>query len=100
MVDTNKIKAGKYTNLVSWQESPLRLNDPADMIRRKEQRKANPDLPSIDNGPGFRTTLLDGTVLDFTYDSEEEFQKGMSEFYSPENLIRLLAEIVGREEVI
>lgn len=76
------------------------LYDPVDYAKRKARREADPNIPSINSGPGFRTTLLDGTVLDFTYDTEEEAAEGMAEYYNPENLLKMLSDIVNGQEVI
>lgn len=95
----SKIEAGNYTKLVTWKEDPTGLFDPDEFGKRKEEREADPSLPPLNNGFGFRSTRMDGTVFDFTYDTEEEALEGMKEFYSPENMLKMLSEMLEGHEV-
>lgn len=83
-------KETENATVVSWSE-PMEF----DMLDRWDFRDQHKEeLPSME-GYGWRSTsLLTGEVTDYTFETQEEFEKACLEFFNPENQIRMLEEAI------
>ena len=93
-VETHTEKIGNMT-VTTWNED-VRFGDmPADLRARRAEYED--ELPPM-KGYGFRdTNVLTGKVTDFTFETQEDFEKFYVEYYKPENLMaRLFEDVFGK----